>query len=386
MCLIVVKTDDDAKFSDENFTASFNRNSDGIGMMWLEDGRVRVERLIGTLAQQKALFDRHKDKEVFAMHHRLATHGSKEKMFENCHPFKIMDMDDGDPMDIYLMHNGVISGYKQSDTTFSDTWNFVENHLKPILKADPELLYNDGFQIMVTDFIGGGNKLVVMSNHPTEANVLIFNKDKGETVDKCWLSNTNNINTGKKAVTQYPYNNAFRNNAWQNDDYEAYNGYWNGRTQPESKKNESVTKETDISADSKEVCEVETLRSYSEITNQDAEAWKTEVRSAIMDGTMNIEDPDVKELFTEEELNTIQDELDELNDKELDEFNDKILAIYDPEHISHESMENLLDRMGKEFVYADLELLVEVNPQVAADVIQALLDARNSNKLKVKAA
>jgi hypothetical protein len=338
MCLIVVKDTKKGVFTDANFNASYNRNSDGMGIMWLEDGRVKVERVLGTLAQQRFVWNKHKHKDMWVLHQRYATHGSKAKMLENCHPYKIMDMDDGDVMDIYMAHNGVISDTETTDASMSDTWNFIENHIKPIVKHNPELLWNDAFQMMINKYIGSGSKLVVLSNRKKDP-MLIFNEEAGTVVNGCWLSNTYSITptvtTHKPIAAPYRHTSSYLSN---------------------------YAKPTE-----KAFC------------MPDITAWKEDCKQAVLEGTLDIED--VKSEFTEEELNYLEVELDELEDQFDSEFVDSINAVYDPENVDKDQLKILVDKIAKEFNYVDLERLIDVLPQVAADVMEHLLSSYVSNQL-----
>jgi predicted glutamine amidotransferase len=202
MCLIVVKNQTDASFSVEDFTNSFSRNSDGTGIAYVEDGRVLIEKAMGTLKEQLTLYYKHMSRPQFILHQRFATHGEKSEL--NVHPFYILNKDEGDAQDLIMAHNGVISMNKFSsgvDKRFSDTNCFVHEYLTPLFRAFPNIIDNPVFQMMLHDFIGTGNKLAFLSS---DGRVWIFNKSAGAEHNGCWLSNKYSIenNTVK-------YNNTY---------------------------------------------------------------------------------------------------------------------------------------------------------------------------------
>ena len=123
------------------------------------------------------------------MHHRFSTHGTES--IDNVHPFCVLSKDNGDPIDLYMMHNGVITRTTpDKDDPRSDTCIFVEDVLQPILKANPELLEDESFQELIGGYIGSANKLTFLDNIGT---VTIINEDSGTWKDNVWLSNTGSI-------------------------------------------------------------------------------------------------------------------------------------------------------------------------------------------------
>lgn len=202
MCLIGYRHNN-SELTLQQFINSHDKNSDGLGIMYVENGRVKVEKCMSPkLKHHRKLFETALEtQDTFAFHQRMATHG--EKNMANCHPYKILDLDE-DGMDLYMMHNGVITSIHQEDKTMSDTWHFAEV-LKKILKRDPRLIYDDSqFQCFVTGFLGFNNKLLFMNE---QNEVLIFNEDRGKYVDGTWFSNAHSIENWK--TTNFYNNNNY---------------------------------------------------------------------------------------------------------------------------------------------------------------------------------
>lgn len=408
MCLIVVKKSPSATFSDEKFQRSYSRNSDGMGIMFVEDGRVKVERVLGNLAMQEALYRKHKNKPMFCLHHRLATHGDKttEKMLANCHPYKIFDMDDGDAIDLYMMHNGVISDALTTDKTMSDTWNFIQNQVKPVLKADASLLWNKGFQTTISKAIGANNKLVFLSNVSNYDKLVLINESSGTVQDGCWLSNTYStaapVQYNNNAST-YAYGKRFseqNKKEWEyEDEWDDYS--YSGRSRLYLPKEEKVQvgefeymhgewKKDGKSFKSyvamEEYCKQKALdNSKKEEDNAATIEYKADLRRAVLAGELRL--AEVQTELTEEEYAELSEEYDTLIDSEVENMSLSVRAIYDPENVDTQALKNLIDKAFKEFTFNDCEVLIDAEPQVAADVLEFLLNFyAESNKTAACAA
>lgn len=216
MCLIAYKNGKDAKFSEVQFRKMVNSNAHGLGIMFIENDRIQVHRTVGNEADKFALYNKFKDLPYYAMHARWKTHG--EINIENCHPYKVLSIDDGDPVDMYMMHNGVISNAPDVDKKMSDTWNFVESIIKPIAKVNPDLIWeNEGIQTLIDDFIGRGSKLLFMRNDlAIEDSVLLFNEDAGNYFNGSWLSNAS-CNITEYAGYGHNHHRHHSHRSWENE-------------------------------------------------------------------------------------------------------------------------------------------------------------------------
>lgn len=232
MCVIINKVAGAvSRIEDADFRAAHSRNSDGVGIMYVEDGRIKVDRALGAVDNQKEVWDKVFDKEAWVMHFRFKTHGPAD--LDNCHPFKVLDIDEGDAVDLYMVHNGVISGYLEVDKAMSDTWNFVNGAIRPVLKTNPELIENEGFLHMIEKYVGSGNKLVFLRS---DGQTFTVNEAAGSDFKGCWVSNTYSFNTPVQTTNHYGRShggyggernpgNAGWTNMYDGDDYyEAYYG------------------------------------------------------------------------------------------------------------------------------------------------------------------
>lgn len=247
MCLIVHKENTESKFTEEQFRSMINSNPHGLGIMYRENGRVVVHKTLGTALEKFELWTKFKDMEEYAMHARWKTHGLVD--IPNCHPYRVLSLDEGDPLDVYMMHNGIISGFPDVDKTMSDTWNFVEAIIRPIVKNNIELLWdNDAVQILVQDFIGNGSKLLFMRGDDHAKPVLIINDKAGTQYNGCWLSNT----SVARSVSHSYGHNSGANNFHSGYRYDEYTHCWwerDKKTREEAeKKGKETTKTTKDSA------------------------------------------------------------------------------------------------------------------------------------------
>lgn len=188
MCLIAVKTTPSETFNYDAFLTAAQRNSDGTGIMYPKEGRIIHRKLGGKLSEQdnKSLYDEFIAQPRAALHVRFTTHGKTDD--DNAHPFEILSIDKGDPVDLFMMHNGVISNAPKVKDGMSDTWHFVEFMLKPMLKADPYILVNPYIKAMIKDFIGAC-RLAFMYGDGTTVLVEDSQCNRDPKYGGVWLSN-----------------------------------------------------------------------------------------------------------------------------------------------------------------------------------------------------
>lgn len=173
MCLIVAS--EDGRVIDlEDLKIAYDNNPDGAGIMWLQDGRVhQLHTLPKSFSEVKDLA-LHAAGFPHAMHLRYCTRG--EVTTDNCHPFTVLNMDDGDDNDLVLMHNGTFSWINITDEDkkngHSDTSVFAARLQRNFRAAkqenDPEVSFDkfftpsfiDKFSIRVSKW----NKVAFLAN------------------------------------------------------------------------------------------------------------------------------------------------------------------------------------------------------------------------------
>lgn len=130
------------------------------------------------------LWEREAKGKLASLHFRFRTHGDISD--ENAHPYKVLSVADGDPVDIWLMHNGTFSTGNAKDHQKSDTWHIANRFLRPILLANPKLIEESDIFEFIAEFIGS-NKITLT----TAEKVYVLNQHKGSSqkVYDAWLSN-----------------------------------------------------------------------------------------------------------------------------------------------------------------------------------------------------
>lgn len=123
------------------------------------------------------------------LHFRIATCGPRNA--SGTHPWSI----EAGGFQYAVIHNGHLTGL--GDAVRSDTQEFVEDVLRPILDATPDLPFEDAGHQKLCRVIGPYNKLVILRN---DGRVAIINKRRGVTDRGVWYSNTSFLGDFKAAV------------------------------------------------------------------------------------------------------------------------------------------------------------------------------------------
>ena len=212
MCLI--RSDQD--FHPDYIETIYSRgNNDGFGLAYVEGdryengpkkgrlvrpGRIKSVKSMGGPIELKKIYEEHKGKNLI-MHLRNATHGEKD--LDNCHPYPILNIDEGDSIDLVMMHNGSIQNV-QVDRKFSDSYNFATIHLRNLFRdRGPSILYEESFRYLVCSLIGANNKLMFLDNRER---VTIINYEQGSIhpATVVWLSTKDNLQLPKAYVAPVP--------------------------------------------------------------------------------------------------------------------------------------------------------------------------------------
>ena len=185
MCLLVNQTKQSPILSDEWLSDFYSYNPDGIGVMYANNGELIIKKLLPTTADDFISFYRefiaNRD---CAFHLRMRTHGDID--LANCHPYEVLNrLDHG--IDLWLMHNGILSTGNKADESKSDTFHYIQDYLRPMLSANPDFAFHPSFAEIVGDHIGSSNKFILMDNEGRQA---VINEGSGVYWGGLWLSNT----------------------------------------------------------------------------------------------------------------------------------------------------------------------------------------------------
>ena len=194
MCIIAAKAANIPMPSRETIRTMWNGNRDGAGFMYVEKGKVRIEK--GFMAYES--FEKALDKlEVrldltrtpVVMHFRITTHGGTKP--ENCHPFPITDSIGAlkkltCSTDLGVAHNGIIPITPRRG--ISDTMEYIASQLAPLKRAMPRFYTNKDAMLLVKNaiesrmaFLTGDGKIYTVGDFIKDEGVLYSNSSYKET-------------------------------------------------------------------------------------------------------------------------------------------------------------------------------------------------------------
>jgi hypothetical protein len=185
MCLLVTQSKSSPVLSDAWLTDFYDFNSDGVGVMFANNGDLVIKKIIPKNAEEFIQFYRADIQgRDCAFHLRMRTHGEIDLL--NCHPYEVLNRAEHG-IDLWLMHNGILSTGNKANIKMSDTWHYINDYLKPMLAGNPDFAFHPAFKALVADHIGGSNKFVLMDN---EGRQVVINQEEGVYWGGLWLSNT----------------------------------------------------------------------------------------------------------------------------------------------------------------------------------------------------
>lgn len=175
MCLIIHAGRKET-IPDYVVTSAIQKNKDGWGVMWFEEGQMKVRRSLKMNSLPKFLKKIEKYERV--IHLRMATHGTINQ--QNCHPFQVRE-------GLYFAHNGVMSEYGTLKDDKSDTVVFNETIIKPMaeLYTGEDILGEPWFRHTMEKFAGTSQRFAFMDSLGRVLRVGPWNQHKG-----IWLSNS----------------------------------------------------------------------------------------------------------------------------------------------------------------------------------------------------
>lgn len=176
MCIIVYVPENTQRPPIETLEECWRTNSHGAGFMYAEEGKLVIKK--GFMAE-KDFFKAWKkipEKVAVVAHFRIRSHGDISAALT--HPFIVNKQ-------CALVHNGILSIMvpKEVDKTESDTSYFVDAVLG---KLQPDWYKIGAYKFLVEQYLGSGNKLVVMD---AAGHVEIFSEKSGTWDEGIWYSN-----------------------------------------------------------------------------------------------------------------------------------------------------------------------------------------------------
>lgn len=189
MCIIAAKPAGVAMPSRDTIRTMWDGNRDGAGLMYLDGGKVTIEKGFMTyksFAKKLDQLEKRLDltKTPVVMHFRITTHGGTKP--ENCHPFPITDSIGAlkkltSRTDIGVAHNGIIHIIPRSG--ISDTMEYIASQLAPLKRALPRFYENKNAMLLVKNaidskmaFLTKEGKIYTVGDFVTDKGVLYSNR------------------------------------------------------------------------------------------------------------------------------------------------------------------------------------------------------------------
>jgi hypothetical protein len=216
MCVIIQKPKDKV-ITEDNCRGAAMANQDGFGFMYYDKDADKIAtnkgciQDVGKIIKVMNLLSAYE----VCYHFRIKTHGSI--CDEQCHPFRVTNKEEHG-MDIYMMHNGCISGVT-GEAGESDTQMFVNGTLRPLLKDNPKEIESVFFVPWIEEKIGAHNKLLFMYG---QGKILRINQKNWDTHEGMNVSNKNFTYHGNYSCRT---TGNYAGNASYNMHGESYTGY-----------------------------------------------------------------------------------------------------------------------------------------------------------------
>ena len=189
MCIIAAKPAGVAMPSRDTIRTMWDGNRDGAGLMYLEGGKVTIEKGFMTyksFAKKLDQLEKRLDltRTPVVMHFRITTHGGTKP--ENCHPFPITDSIGAlkkltSRTDVGVAHNGIIHIIPRSG--ISDTMEYIASQLAPLKRALPRFYENKNAMLLVKNaidskmaFLTKEGKIYTVGDFVTDKGVLYSNR------------------------------------------------------------------------------------------------------------------------------------------------------------------------------------------------------------------
>jgi hypothetical protein len=225
MCLLVTQSSSSPILSDAWLEDFYDFNSDGVGVMFANNGDLVIKKIIPKSAKEFIHFYRSDIQgRDCAFHLRMRTHGEID--LANCHPYEVLNRAEHG-IDLWLMHNGILSTGNKANPKMSDTWHYINDYLKPMLAGNPDFAFHPAFKALIEDHIGDSNKFVLMDN---EGRQVVINQSAGVYWAGVWLSNTYawsaSSSAGKKPVNAKKAKKQAKEMPEARSSYKGYSAYW----------------------------------------------------------------------------------------------------------------------------------------------------------------
>jgi predicted glutamine amidotransferase len=195
MCIIAIQPMG-VKIKENILKNCWDANNDGAGIMYVENGKVIVNREMHSFSDFMKL-KRNADKlnTNIVIHFRIATSGGINE--RNCHPFKVNN-------DVYFCHNGILDIEVPNNSNINDTQIFNNAFMKGLPN---DFVKNTAIMQLLEYSIGNRNKFVFLDSN---GQFYILNENAGRWDSGAWFSND--------SYKTRPYYSYYKpNKKWQKD-------------------------------------------------------------------------------------------------------------------------------------------------------------------------
>lgn len=185
MCIIIAKDRKGRLPKEEELKAAFNYNNDGAGFMYVDNGKVIIDKgymkYNSFIKRYKVLLEKYNNfkNKSLVIHCRIGTSGKNTK--GNTHPYPITDnvsllKTRHTKQDIGIVHNGVIRGYGTA-TGLNDTQEFISKYIYPIYKHWKDFYKNEDIMYGIEKTTG--SKWTILDNKDNLYFIGDFIEDNG---------------------------------------------------------------------------------------------------------------------------------------------------------------------------------------------------------------
>lgn len=196
MCVIIHRNPN-IIIDPEKIESACKVNPDGYGLSIIDRGKMETVKKYDAKGNNASevirLMEEGKGYPLF-LHLRFSTKGKKDE--DNCHPFEVFS--DGS-YKVMLMHNGTLSS--MGDANRSDTREFAEDYLKPLVRAFYEIegegiLVDKHFEKIIEHFRSAGSVFTLYDSNGESLKL-----GKGYEHEGWWSSNEYSFNRSHREPT-----------------------------------------------------------------------------------------------------------------------------------------------------------------------------------------
>jgi len=194
MCLIIVGNKINIVKEKTILQNALTTNADGFGLMYFKNDDVVSKKTLSKSFSDvsnliQSVFNDIDEDSKLGLHFRFATEGVKDKI--NCHPLTVLNKEEHG-RSIKLMHNSPMLPTAIIDKDRSDTHQFVKYYLRPVLKSNPDLIYNQKWLEQLNRDVD--NSRLVFADGKSKTFIYV-NKKLWSKHNKVWYSNENSFKT-----------------------------------------------------------------------------------------------------------------------------------------------------------------------------------------------